>query len=62
MVIEACGACHQAIIDASMHSLHATGAMLLGGAAYNNGILDYKNYILGESYDRNGVGVSVVGL
>ena len=60
-VTEACGACHQAIIDASMHSLHATGAMLLGGAAYNNGILDYKNYLLGESYDRNGVGVSVIG-
>ena len=61
VVAEACGACHQAIIDASLHSLHATGAMLLGGAAYNNGILDFKNYIFGESYDRNGVGVAVLG-
>ena len=61
VVTEACGACHQSIIDASLHSLHATGAMLLGGAAYNNGILDFKNYLLGESYDRNGAGVAVVG-
>jgi hypothetical protein len=61
VVTEACGACHQAIIDASLHSLHATGAMLFGGAAYNNGILDFKNYLLGESYDRNGLAVSVVG-
>ena len=28
----------------------ATGAMFLGGAAYNNGILPYKNDILGEAY------------
>lgn len=34
---------------------------VLGGAAYNNGILDAKNYILGESYDRNGVGTSIRG-
>ena len=30
----------------------ATGAMLWGGAAYNNGILPFKNYILGEAYTR----------
>lgn len=47
---DACGACHQPIIDASVRSLHATGAMLWGGASYNNGILPYKNYILGEAY------------
>jgi hypothetical protein len=51
---DACGACHQPIIEASKRSLHATGAMLWGGAAYNNGILPYKNYILGEAYDENG--------
>lgn len=50
----ACGACHQSIIEASKRSLHATGAMLWGGAAYNNGILPYKKYILGESYDSQG--------
>ena len=58
---EACGACHQEIIEASLRSLHATNAMFWGGAAYNNGILDAKNYILGESYDRNGVGACVRG-
>ncbi|MCB2029947.1 MAG: hypothetical protein KDH18_15450 [Rhodoferax sp.] len=47
---EACGACHLPIIQASERSLMATSAMLWGGAAYNNGILPYKRYILGESY------------
>ena len=28
----------------------STGAMLWGGAAYNNGILPFKRYVLGESY------------
>ena len=32
----------------------ATSAMLWGGAAYNNGILPYKRYILGEAYTRDG--------
>ena len=58
---EACGACHQDVIEASRRSLHATNAMFWGGAAYNNGILDAKNYILGESYDRNGVGTLLKG-
>jgi hypothetical protein len=58
---EACGACHMDIIEASTRSLHATGAMLWGGASYNNGILPFKNYILGSSYDRDGVGTIVKG-
>ena len=58
---EACGACHMDIIEASRRSLHATNAMFWGGASYNNGILDSKNYILGESYDRNGVGTMLKG-
>ena len=58
---DSCGACHQSIIEASKRSLHATGAMLWGGAAYNNGILPFKNYILGEGYDDNGVGVKING-
>jgi hypothetical protein len=49
---EACGACHLPIIQASERSLMATSAMLWGGASYNNGILPYKRYILGESYSR----------
>ena len=33
----------------------STGAMLWGGAAYNNCILPFKRYILGEAYTREGV-------
>ena len=51
---EACGACHIEIIEASERSLMATGAMLWGGAAYNNGIVPFKNYIFGEAYTRDG--------
>jgi hypothetical protein len=58
---EACGACHLDIIEASTRSLHATSAMFWGGAAYNNGVLDFKNYILGESYNRDGIGTRLVG-
>ena len=47
---QACGACHLPIIQASERSLMATSAMLWGGAAYNNGILPYKRYIVGEAY------------
>ncbi len=58
---ESCGACHQQIIEASKRSLHSTGAMLWGGASYNNGILPFKNYILGEAYSNDGVGVILAG-
>jgi hypothetical protein len=61
VVRETCGACHRDIIEASMRSLHGTTAMFWGGAAYNNGILDAKNYILGESYDANGQAACVRG-
>nr|WP_217807955.1 hypothetical protein [Oceanibacterium hippocampi] len=52
---EACGACHLSIIQASERSIMATGAMIWGGAAYNNGILPYKRYLTGEAYTREGV-------
>ncbi len=42
------------LIQAAERSLMATGAMLWGGASYNNGIVPYKNYILGEAYTRDG--------
>ena len=58
---QACGACHQPIIDANIRSMMATGAMLWGGAAYNNGILPYKNYILGESYTADGEPAKITG-
>jgi hypothetical protein len=58
---ESCGACHMDVIEASVRSLHSTGAMLWGGASYNNGILDFKQYILGEAYDRNGKAIVLKG-
>ena len=57
---DACGACHLAIVQASERSLMATSAMLWGGAAYNNGILPFKRYLLGESYTREGQAATVV--
>ncbi len=50
---EACGACHLQTVQAVERSLMATSAMLWGGASYNNGILPYKRYMLGESYTRD---------
>lgn len=55
VVDDACGACHQKEIQAAKTSLMATGAMLWGGASYNNGILPYKNYLLGEAYTDDGL-------
>ncbi|MEM9233835.1 MAG: hypothetical protein AAGA69_06300, partial [Pseudomonadota bacterium] len=46
---------------APIPSLMATGAMLWGGAAYNNGILPFKNYILGEAYTREGEAAILLG-
>ncbi|MCB0330956.1 MAG: hypothetical protein KDD70_14900, partial [Bdellovibrionales bacterium] len=51
---EACGGCHAQITRAVQKSLMTTSAMLWGGAAYNNNILPYKNYVLGESYGKYG--------
>jgi len=58
---ETCGACHMDIVEASIRSMHSTGVMLWGGASYNNGILPFKRYLLGESYDRNGVAATLYG-
>ena len=54
VVRDSCGACHIEMIEAAERSLMSTGAMLWGGAAYNNGILPFKNYIIGEAYTRDG--------
>ena len=51
---EACGACHMEIIEAGERSIMASGAMLFGGASYNNGIVPFKNYVIGEAYTRTG--------
>jgi len=60
VVREACGACHVQTIEAAERSLMATGAMLWGGAAYNNGILPFKNYLVGEAYTRAGEAAKLI--
>jgi hypothetical protein len=57
---EACGACHLRIIQAAERSLMSTSAMLWGGAAYNNGILPFKRYVLGEAYTDRSEAAAVV--
>ncbi len=61
VVRESCGACHMQIIDKALRSLMATNAMFWGGASYNNGVLPFKNYTLGESYTRDGEPASISG-
>lgn len=56
---ETCGGCHAEIVVAVKRSLMTTSAMLWGGASYNNNILPYKNYVLGESYTRDGLPQSI---
>ncbi|MDZ7344450.1 MAG: hypothetical protein ONA90_08030, partial [candidate division KSB1 bacterium] len=51
---EACGTCHAEEVKNVKKSMMTTSTLLWGGAAYNNGILSTKNYILGESYSRDG--------
>jgi hypothetical protein len=51
---EACGDCHPHEVYAVERSLMTTSAMLWGGASYNNNILPFKKYILGESLTRDG--------
>ncbi len=51
---ESCGACHMEIIENAERSIMATGAMLWGGASYNNGIVPFKNYIFGQAFTRDG--------
>jgi hypothetical protein len=58
---QTCGKCHGAIVAASIRSLHSTGTMFWGGASYNNGVLDTKQYNLGESYDPSGHAVRLFG-
>jgi hypothetical protein len=57
---ESCGACHIETIEAAERSIMASGAMLWGGAAYNNGIVPLKNYVLGEAYTREGEPAKIV--
>lgn len=60
VVRDACGACHMDTIEAAERSLMASGAMLWGGAGYNNGIVPFKNYVVGEAYTRLGEPAKIV--
>lgn len=51
---DSCGACHMEVIEKSVRSLHATGAMFFGAAAYNNGIVPYKRPNIGLAYTLEG--------
>ena len=62
VVRAACGACHLPTIQATERSLMSTSAMLWGGGAYNNGVLPFKNYILGEAYTSLGEPAAIPGL
>ncbi|HMO16712.1 MAG TPA: hypothetical protein PKA63_02555 [Oligoflexia bacterium] len=57
---ETCGACHLETVRAVRKSLMTTSAMLWGGASYNNNILPYKNYVLGEGYAKDGKPVQIL--
>ena len=57
---DSCGACHLRIIQAAERSLMSTSAMLWGGASYNNGILPFKRYIVGEAYTGRSEPATVV--
>jgi hypothetical protein len=57
---DSCGACHIEKIEAAERSLMASGAMFWGGAAYNNGVLNYKVYRFGEAYTREGKPARIV--
>ncbi len=56
---ETCGGCHSKIVTAVRRSIMTTSAMLWGGAAYNNNILPYKRYVVGEGYNRDGSAASI---
>ena len=60
VVRDSCGACHIETIEAAERSLMASGAMLWGGAGYNNGIVPFKNYVVGEAYTRLGEPAKIV--
>jgi hypothetical protein len=55
---KACGPCHNKpadpIVTNVKKSMMTTSALLWGGAAYNNGIVSTKHYVLGESYGTDG--------
>lgn len=61
---KSCGGqyCHPSQAHNVPKSIMSTGSLLWGAATYNNGILPFKNYILGESYTRDGQPQKVNGV
>jgi hypothetical protein len=51
----ACGECHATEVLNVKKSMMTHSALLWGSAAYNNGIMSTKTYIVGESYSRDGL-------
>lgn len=52
---EACGACHQAQVNAVKKSPMTTSAIFWAAAGYANGIISTKRALVGESYSRDGL-------
>ncbi|MCB9877837.1 MAG: hypothetical protein H6835_09570 [Planctomycetes bacterium] len=55
---ETCGKCHGEITAKVMTSMMTHSAMVMGSGTYNNGVLPYKNYVIGEFYMPNGESAS----
>ena len=51
---QACGSCHEAIVDKVRTSMMSHGAFLWGSALYNNGAFPQKRPVFGESYGLTG--------
>ena len=59
VTLDGCIDHQEGIADDETHAfftrlMDESGAMLWGGAAYNNGIVPLKNYIFGEAYTESG--------
>ncbi|MBA4150073.1 MAG: hypothetical protein H0X66_18330 [Verrucomicrobia bacterium] len=51
---QACGSCHDKIINNVHHSMMNHGAMLWGAALYNNGAVPFKDPRYGQAYGKDG--------
>ncbi|RYD84968.1 MAG: hypothetical protein EOP84_03955, partial [Verrucomicrobiaceae bacterium] len=56
---QACGTCHGDIVNRVGHSMMNHGAMLWNAAGYNNGAINKKNAIVGQSYGQDGVALRI---
>ncbi len=52
---KACGLCHGDIVDRVGHSMMNHGALLWNAAAYNNGAINRKDAIVGQTYGADGI-------